>query len=144
MLSFAGAGRVYQGNEFVISELAGYRIDRMIGLVPREGPDDAPVAINMLPEGATWQRFFLDAGLAFWEDWRDLTDEENEAFRFVDYGEREHLRGELIREVRTSPVGKYGFARLTIELASERRIALFFLDNENMDTEVRIFITPLR
>jgi hypothetical protein len=143
MLSFAGAGRVYQDNDFVISELAGYPIDRVIGLVAHDGPDDAPVAVNMLPEGATWQRFFLEAGLAFWEDYGDMVDEEDEAFRFVDYGEREQLRGDVIREVRASPVGKHGFARLVIELGSGRRIEVFFLDDDDVDADVRISITPL-
>jgi hypothetical protein len=80
--------------------------------------------------------------LAFWEDWREMTDEEDAEFRFVDYGERERLRGEVIREVRASPVGKYGFAKLAIELASGRRIALFFVDNEDVNSEVRMSITP--
>lgn len=56
-LPFAGRGRVYQDTELSFPELVGYRIERLLGLVSHSAPDDAPIVVDLLPEGATWQRF---------------------------------------------------------------------------------------
>ena len=122
-LPFAGSGRIYQDTAFSVPELAGYRIERLLGLVGHDAPDDVPIVVDLLPEGATWQRFFLDVGIAIWEDWGELIDEEEAGeVRFVDYGSRECLRGEVINNVSARSGGPRGHSYISILLASGRII----------------------
>ena len=62
-------GRMFQDQNFDVHGLEQCKIERLIGLVSHDRPEDRPIVVNLKVEGGSWQRFFLDAGIAFWEDW---------------------------------------------------------------------------
>ncbi len=94
-------GRRFQDAEFEVSDLAGRELESVVGY--SAAADDEPALVVLKPSGLPWQRCFLDAGLAFWEEWSEaaaVADVAEPPFRRVDYGERFGLRGAQIHRVR--------------------------------------------
>jgi hypothetical protein len=69
--------REYQDYSFVVTQVAGRRVKRLVGAVINEASDTAPcVVFAQLDEPQEWHRFFLQARIAFWEVWDDQKIEE--------------------------------------------------------------------
>lgn len=90
-------GRLYQHAQFVSRELEGCVVERVIGWQP------TPETCEMLwvkPAGRLWQRFFLDVGVTFWEEWsaddtfEDFEDLEPE--HLIELGLTQQLAGKTL------------------------------------------------
>lgn len=86
--------REYQDYSFVVTQVAGRRLKRLVGAVIVEASDTAPcVVFAQLDEPQEWHRFFLQARIAFWEIWDDQKIEEEmddfngDDVRLVDYAQ---------------------------------------------------------
>src|SRR5262245_9487765 len=122
-------GRIRQDTSFSMPELVGRRVEKVLGVVRREAPNSQPIVVNMRLDDGTWHRYFLDAGLAFWEQWVELVDDDLEdEVRCVDYGRDYALVGEIIRSVESRASGPQELAELTIAFTSGRFLQLSFSD----------------
>lgn len=112
-------GRVFQDATFEVAELRGRTLERLLGATSRPAGDDRPEMMFLRADGGPWQRFFLDAGIGFWEEWseadafRDYAD-----LRRVDYGARFRVIGERILRVSCSSEGPGQPARIVLEVSS--------------------------
>ena len=88
--------RIYQDENFIVKELVGEKIEQLLGVVMDNEADNYPMIINLKTTHKPWQRFFHDAGIAFWEQWETLVDESGDNDRFVDYGKQFELEGKII------------------------------------------------
>jgi len=93
-------GRIYQDDNFDVVGFEGTEIEHILGLVDCQDSDDNPIVVNMKVVNRSWQRYFLDAFIGFWEDWGELTDEEDEDTRFVDYADKFKLIGKKIKNIK--------------------------------------------
>jgi hypothetical protein len=126
-------GRMFQDQNFDVHGLEHCKIERLIGLVSQDRPEDRPIVVNLKVEGVSWQRFFLDAGIAFWEDWGKLIDEEeDEDTFFVDYGDRFALQGERISSIQCRN------SCIMLILQSHREIRLIGVDVSDLNAESQI------
>src|SRR5215216_4387154 len=67
-------GRIHQDYDFDVAGLEGCRVEELSGIVDIPDPDNIPIFINLKVTGHSWQRFFVDAGIGFWEEWPYLED----------------------------------------------------------------------
>lgn len=93
-------GRRFQDEAFEVSDLRGRRLEHLFGCTSQPELDDRPEMMFLKARGGLWQRFFLDAGIGFWEEWS-----ESDAFRDyahlrrVDYGARFRVIGDQVLRV---------------------------------------------
>lgn len=127
-------GRVRQDVAWLMPELAGRRVEALVGVVHRDDADVLPIVVNMQLDDGLWHRFFLDAGLAFWEQWPEFADEEPEGddVRYVNYGQQHSLVGETLRSVEARPSKPADLAELTLRFDSGRVLRLSFCDAADM------------
>jgi hypothetical protein len=70
VIRFAGAprGRLYQHQSFITRELEGMTVEQLLSWSPREGECDM---LWLKPAERPWQRFVLEAGLTFWDEYEE-------------------------------------------------------------------------
>ncbi len=93
-------GRIYQNKDFDVAGFTGEKIEEILGVVDHSEADNHPMVINLRTENQPWQRYFLDAGIGFWENWGELVDKEDEDNRFVNYGEIFQLKRKVIQFIK--------------------------------------------
>ena len=86
--------REYQDYNFVVAQVAGRRLTQLLGAVIDDAQDAAPcIVFARLDDPHEWHRFFLQAGIAFWEMWDDekikeeMDDYNGDDVRLVDYAQ---------------------------------------------------------
>lgn len=63
-------GRIQNGSVFEMRELEGRTISSLVAYrCGRETPEAVSVVGILLHGAPHWHRFFLDAGIGFWEEW---------------------------------------------------------------------------
>ena len=91
-------GRMFQDVSFEVVELRNRKLEQLVGYTC-EVRDKSSEAMFLKVPGKHWQRFFLDAGLGFWEEWSEgEVFQDYEGLRRIDYGSMFGLAGELIEE----------------------------------------------
>lgn len=89
--------------------------------------------------GQLWQRFFLEVGAVFWEEWGD-----EDIFRdFEDLGDHirplDELRGLMLGEVEAARFGHAG-SGLRIGLGSDGAIWLLPIDPHDAESDAQITV----
>ncbi len=136
-------GRLFQGARFEVTELAGRAVQRLYGVTSRADTDDRPEIVFLKPGSGHWQRFFLDAGIGFWEEWSESDAfADYSALRRVDYGVRFRIIGDRIRRARCYPGAANRSARICLELGAGV-LELRALDPGDPDSDSEIVFTPL-
>jgi len=132
-------GRLFQHEEFRVSRLQNLRIEQAF-FVPGTRAESCAL-LFIKPEEHLWQRFFLDAGLAFWEEWSNKAIEEEFEELLEDFGLREirQLKGVVMGEVEALPIGSSSAIR--VELKNDGAIWLLPLAPRNLDTDSILSIT---
>jgi hypothetical protein len=126
--------RIHQDVNFDVVGFDGCRVEEVLGLVNASDPDNLPIYVNLKVTRHLWQRFFLDAGLGFWEAWGDLRDDTDEETRFVDYATLYRIKGESICSIQCRECA------ITIVLESGARIVLSPTDGSfGAKSELQIF-----
>ena len=121
--------RIFQDTEFDVDTLNGEKVSELKGLVDIDNPDDTPILVYLKTERGDWYRFFLDAGLAFWEEGEDLVNEIDENTREVDYAETYKLRNNCIKKI------KCVNSTVIISFAEEKEFILKFKDETDIDSD---------
>lgn len=76
--------RIHQGEQFIVTGLSGKPLEQLIGLECTDKPGH-PVIIYLKAGDSTWQQYFLDAGIACWENTGTTDMTREEGFTYVDY-----------------------------------------------------------
>ena len=74
--------RIYQDFAFDVAEVAGRPLVELCAAVDHNAPDDSPIVVFAhIDKPLECRRFFLGAGVAFWETWPDsvIADEHGDA-----------------------------------------------------------------
>lgn len=84
----------FQHLTFTYVDLNGRKIEQLLGFTNEEG---APIVLFLKVEGHLWQRFYIDAGLHFWNEVSDA-DARDELSQdpYVDFGERLGVVGQTV------------------------------------------------
>ncbi|MBI5536991.1 MAG: barstar family protein [Deltaproteobacteria bacterium] len=130
------SGRLYQHERLRSRELADTTVERAARWQPR--PDTCQI-LWVKPRNRYWQRFFLDAGLAFWEEWSDSVienefDELRDEIISVD-----GLRDQRIVVVQFDARGG-GAAEIRFELESGASLRIFPVDASDLDSDSHLEI----
>ncbi len=137
-------GRLFQGARFEVTELRGGIVEQLLGVTSQADTDDRPEMMFLRPQGGHWQRFFLDAGIAFWEEWSE-TDAfaDSSGLRRVDYGARFRLVGVRIRRAHGYRAAPEPAARIELELATGV-LQLRAIDPGDPDSDSEVTFRPRR
>ncbi|HYH09558.1 MAG TPA: hypothetical protein VEK11_21095 [Thermoanaerobaculia bacterium] len=81
--------RFFQDDAWRTGHLDGCSVEKLVG-------DDALVFLK--PRDRAWQRFYLDAGLGFWQETEEPEDQPR-----VDFGARFGVVGQRIGRIRCEP-----------------------------------------
>lgn len=128
-------GRIYQDINFDVAGFEGCYVEALLGLVDALNPDTLPILVNLKATKHSWQRFFIDAGIGFWEDWGHLIDDTDEESRFVDYAALYQLKGQSISSIQCQQ------AIFTITFESGVKLVLKSIDDSiDSDTEIQILL----
>lgn len=133
-------GRLFQHEAFRSLDLQGCIVERARCW---RGSHDRANGCSILwikPEGRPWQRFFLDAGRSFWEEW----DDETNLSEFEELEDEAHeldsLQGLVLGKVEAATFGDGGSA-LRIGLGGNGALWLLPLDPRSLDTEALLLVT---
>jgi hypothetical protein len=99
--------RLFQDTHFELPGLRGTVLAELRGVCSGTNRFE-PALVLLKPAVHVWQRFFLDAGFAVWEEVPNLELSEYDAdsgYTAVDYAAHFHLVGATILEVRATPGG---------------------------------------
>jgi len=131
----APRGRLYQHDAFRSSDLRGNVIEE--ARCWYEKPGDRGGRCSMLwlkPRGRLWQKFFLDVGAVFWEEWSDESTFET----FDDLGDEvqplDTVRGLQIGEIEAAPFGSDNRSGLRIALGRDGAICLLPADIHDLES----------
>jgi hypothetical protein len=125
-------GRLFQHVAFRSRALVGQRLERVVS-------DPSAGIVCLKPVGREWQRFFLDLGAAFWEEW----DEESTLDGFEPTPDPlPDLIGAELGEVEAAPFGRQG-SLLRIGLAGGA-IWLIPVDPNDLESRSAVQIVPPR
>jgi hypothetical protein len=94
----APRGRMFQDEAFHVDDLAGAVVERLLGLVT--DPERGPFLFLLKLRDRPWQRFYLDLGIGFWEEWADdVIDDDLSDTEQVDFGANLQLAGATVQSV---------------------------------------------
>lgn len=124
-------GRIHQDDNFDVKGFEGEIIEELFGIADKNDSDNKPILIYIKVTNLTWQQYFLDAILAFWEDWGVIEFDEDYD-KLVDYGEIFKLKGQAVKEI------KCRNCKISIVLANGDQFILqhIYSNDENSDCEV--------
>ena len=125
-------GRLAQDASFSLPRLAGLRVEAMFAAVDCDAVELRPIAVSMKLSDGMWHRCFLDAGLAFWERWGHVPDDDDTAVRRIDWGQEHRLIGETLRTVEAHD------GTLTITFESGRFVRLSLCDASDPDSATQL------
>jgi hypothetical protein len=91
-------GRIFQDENFVVQGFDGQKLEQLIGVEDADQAERGPILVYIKTENSTWQRFFLDVCFAVWENWDEVEDED-EAYRHVDYAAKFGVQNLLIQRI---------------------------------------------
>jgi len=106
-------GRIHQDDNFDVAGFEGEILEEIIGIVDE---DENPILIYIKVSNKTWQKYFLDAYLAFWEDWGDIEYEEGDIS--IDYGNMFNIKEKRIKFIKCRD------CRLIVELENGEALIL--------------------
>ena len=130
-------GRIFQDDHFTVSDFAG---TRLTGLVLWQDCDNGhAIMVFIQVDRRPWQRFFLGAGIGFWEDWGEIEpglidpdDEPDDAFLQIDKLEEFGVSDAAIRRIFCEPCGNN--ARIVIEFGDGAQVILQPTDPATFDS----------
>ncbi|HEU4412370.1 MAG TPA: hypothetical protein VFS43_44420 [Polyangiaceae bacterium] len=135
-------GRLGQDEAFEMAELVGRRVEQMVGIFSAEAPENL-VLLYLKADAPPWHRLFLDAGIAFWEDWgRGLENEERDGVVIRDLGAACKLVGEQVSAAAARVSEERGGSTvIELRFASGARVELYFADPSAPDSSVTFSFT---
>lgn len=125
-------GRIHQDDNFDVIGYEGEVIEKLVGVLDQDAPDNQPTLIYLKTKNRTWQKYFLDAGLGFWEDWGDIEYDDDD--KIIDYGAMFNLTGHLIKSITCRD------GNIVIEFDNGDKFILQLIDPEKDDTAGEVIL----
>lgn len=92
--------RLVNGHSFNCSSLKDMTVEKFFAFYEEGNSDNIYMIILKLQEKELWQRFFLDAGLGFWEEWNEESVMEDfEGDPMVDLAEIYKIAGNSLQSI---------------------------------------------
>lgn len=129
--------RIHQDESFIVSGFSGKQLEQLIGLEWIEEPGH-PIIVFIKAEDNRLQRFFLDAGIGFWEYAESMEDEEEEGFVFVDYIQKLNIKNGKISSIYCEK--QYIFSQIVLVLEDNPKIILRYKNPEIADSECELVL----
>lgn len=133
-------GRMFQHDALRSLELQGCVVEAARCWPGSTGRANGCSILWIKPEGRHWQRFFLDAGLAFWEEWDDQTNLSEFAELDDEMQELASLPGLVLGEIEAAAFGDASSA-LRIALGGDGALWLLPIDPRNLESDALLIIT---
>ena len=131
-------GRLGQDYAFTIDELAGARLRRLRAVYLR--PSGALLLLYLECDRPGVHRLFLDAGIAFWEDWGEEVDDDDD-LEWRDLGAMWGLVDATIDRVRAL-TDAADITRIEIDLGPRGRVVLEPIDPTEFDGPNLVRLNP--
>ncbi|ELY2011356.1 hypothetical protein SL057_002426 [Flavobacterium psychrophilum] len=125
---------------FVVEGFENYKIDKI--LICENLKTKSVIFVYLKIYGNNWQKYFLDAGVGFWEDtetinYSDLGDiEDDENFKFKDYSNKFEIKDNEISKIFCEQNEKN--SQIVIELKNSKKIILRCRNSNLFDSECEI------
>nr|WP_315238752.1 hypothetical protein [uncultured Flavobacterium sp.] len=132
--------QLYFLRNFVVEGFENYMIDKI--LVCENLKTKSVIFVYLKNYGKNWQKYFLDAGVGFWEEtetinYSDLGDvEDDENFIFKDYSNKFDIKDNEISKIFCEQNEKN--SQIVIELKNRKKIILRCINSEVFDSECEI------
>jgi len=92
--------RLVNDHSFTCDSLKGMIVERLFAFYEEDNSDNIYMIVLKLQEKELWQRFFLDAGLGFWEEWNEeFVMEDFEGDPKVDLAEIHKISGSSLKSI---------------------------------------------
>ncbi len=129
----------YHFTNFCIEEFRGKNLERLI--VCEDAKTKSAVFVYVKGQETKWHKYFLDAGIGFWEnteedEYEDLEDEDDEFFTFKNYSEIFQIENKIIDKIFCEPISKN--CQIIISFLSGERVILRCKDSDLFDSECEI------
>jgi hypothetical protein len=126
--------RLINDHSFVCPELAGKKIESMVGYYEGDQPNGIDMVVLKVEGKDLYQRFFLDAGIGFWEEWsEEEATEDYENFQPIDLSSKYFLSGKNIEAIECK--GSYKeFSSIIFEIENTKLIYQY-TDNNDLESE---------
>ena len=115
-------GRLFQDENFVVQGFDGEILEQLVGVEIPERLERGPILFYIKTKNGTWQQFFLDVCFAVWENWGEIDEEEDDAYRYVDYAEKLGLKNQIIRAIYCQN------NEITIDFENNKKFVLKYTD----------------
>lgn len=107
---------MYQDNNFEIIEFNGLAIEKLIVCYDADEPKDV-FAIYLKIQNKKWQCFFLDAGIAFCDERKEI-ETDDDAYLFIDETVKLGLKNSRIKKIYAKP--DHNNTKVTIETLDQK------------------------
>lgn len=135
----AARGRLGQDLRFTILEVAGRPLRRLAAI---HAADGELLCLYLEVDRPGCHRLFLDAGLAFWEDWGELPPDDAEEAR--DLIAAWDLEGAVVSAARAFPDPRGPGARIELDLGPHGVVALESIAPQELDAPTALRRLPPR
>ena len=114
-------GRLFQDKNFQYNSLNGLKIEQLF--LCKDAKNHDVVLVYLKAENTNWQNYFLDVGIAFWENWEDVDNMEDcEDFIYEDVTKSMELQQQTISKIYAEPDGNN--SKIIIELKNQSQLVL--------------------
>jgi len=126
--------RLINDHSFVCPELSGKKIESMVGHYEGNQPNGIDMVVLKIEGKDLYQRFFLDAGMGFWEEWsKEEATEDYEECQGIDLSSKYFLSGKSI--VTIDCKGSYEeLSSITFEIENTKFIYQY-ADKNDLESE---------
>lgn len=129
--------RIHQDENFIVNGFSGKQLEQLIGLELIEKAGN-PIIVFIKAEGNCLQRFFLDAGIGFWEYAESMDDEKEEGFVFVDYVHKLNIKNRKISNIYCEK--QHNVSQIVLVLEDSQKFLLRYKNPEIADSECELVL----
>lgn len=132
--------RIHQDENFIVNGFSGKQLEQLIGLELIEEPGN-PIIVYIKAEGNRLQRFFLDAGIGFWEYAESMEDEKEEGFVFVDYVHKLNIKDRKISNIYCEK--QHNVSQIVLVLEDNQKLILRYKNVRIFDAERELVLAKV-
>ena len=136
-------GSLYQDESFIVTELDGAKLERLIICEDLETKDVVMVFIKV--ENKEWHQFFLDAGFGFWQNYEDIdpTDETNcdDEYNYIDKSIEFNILDKKVSKIWCEP--HENNCQITLDFENNCRLILRTKESKIFDSDCELVVVNL-
>jgi hypothetical protein len=124
-------GRIFQDDNFVFTEFNGLKLQKVVVC---ENPEtNEPILVYLKVENNYWHKYFLDAGIGFWETWNEIDIDSDDGYNYIDKTNEFALFEKIISRIWCEP--QQNNSQIIIEFESSEKLILRTVQPEIFDSE---------